>query len=105
MGSRNKHFYYLLFYLNLLIYLSLRWSAVTPLLGFVTADHPRLRLIESITTLREGLGTPIQVSKIWISSSWMLQILETRIVFPSPKGDDWLFFSYLLKPKNLQQKE
>ena len=44
-----------------------------------------LRLIESNTTLREGRGNPIRVSKICNPrvGSWMLKILDTRMGFPS----------------------
>ena len=51
--------------------------------------HHEQRLIESNTTLREGRGNPIRVSKIsnprrGLSSSGCCKILDTRIGFPSP---------------------
>ena len=43
-------------------------------------------LIESNTPLREGRGNPIQdlQSTTRLAESWMLQILDTRMGFPSP---------------------
>ena len=48
-----------------------------------------LRIIESNAALREGRGNPIWVSQdlqstTRLAESWMLQILDTRMGFPSP---------------------
>ena len=73
------------------IYLTLQ-GGTTFLLTSKLADIPvsRVRIIESNTTLREGRGNLTRVSKICnprrgLSSRgcWMLQILDTKMGFPS----------------------